>query len=129
MVVSDNNTKLSGRITDDSFDMAPTFDAMDDLGWNVIQVPNGHDLQAVFTAIENGIQAAKADPKKPVCLLVKTIKGFGVKATEESASGGHGFPLKGGEKIVEFVSEIWDGQVPEALAAWANELREKWEAD
>lgn len=129
MVISDNNTKLSGRITDDSFDMAPTFDAMDDLGWNVIKVENGHDLQGVYAALEQGIQAARSNPDKPVCLLVKTIKGYGVKATEESASGGHGFPLKGGEKIADFVSEIWQGQVPEAIAAWANELRDKWTAD
>ena len=128
LVISDNNTKLSGRITDDAFDMTPTFDAMDDLGWNVISLSNGHDLQAVYTAIEQGIEAAKKAPNKPVCLLVKTIKGFGVKATEESASGGHGFPLKGGEKIVEFVSEIYDGQVPEAIEAWAQELRQNWEA-
>ncbi len=129
MVVSDNDTKLSGRITADSFSMAPTFDAMDDLGWTVIPVENGHDLQAVYTALEKGVAAAQADPSKPICLMVKTVKGFGVKATEESASGGHGFPLKGGEKIVEFVDEIWSGSVPEPLAAWAQELRSKWEAD
>ncbi|MDA7657799.1 thiamine pyrophosphate-dependent enzyme, partial [Verrucomicrobia bacterium] len=35
LIISDNNTKLSGRITDDAFDMAPSFAAMDDLGWNV----------------------------------------------------------------------------------------------
>ncbi len=129
LILSDNNTKLSGRITDDSFDMTPSFEAMDDLGWNVIKVENGHDLQGVYTALEQGIAAAKSAPEKPVCLWVKTIKGFGVKATEESASGGHGFPLKGGEKIVDFVSEIWNGEVPEALQAWAQELRQKWEAD
>ncbi len=129
LVISDNNTKLSGRITDDAFDMAPTFDAMDDLGWNVIPVSDGHNLQGVYTELENGIEAARRSPEKPVCLLVKTIKGFGVKATEESASGGHGFPLKGGEKIVEFISEIWGGDVPEPLAEWARELREKWERD
>jgi hypothetical protein len=28
--------------------MVPTFEAMAQLGWNVIHVPNGHDLQAVY---------------------------------------------------------------------------------
>ncbi len=129
MVISDNNTKLSGRIADDAFCMQPSFDAMDDLGWHVISVQDGHNLQAVFSALEQGLAAAQARPEKPVCLLAKTIKGFGVKATEESASGGHGFPLKGGEKIVEFVSEIWNGDVPAELASWARELRQKWEKD
>ena len=129
MVISDNNTKLSGRIADDAFCMQPSFDAMDDLGWHVISVQDGHHLQAVFSALEQGLAAAQARPEKPVCLLAKTIKGFGVKATEESASGGHGFPLKGGEKISDFVSEIWDGDVPAELASWARELRQKWEKD
>lgn len=127
MIISDNNTKLSGRITEDAFCMRPSFDAMDDLGWRVIHVEDGHDLQAVFSALEQGLASAQARPEKPVCLLAKTIKGFGVKSTEESSSGGHGFPLKGGEKIVEFVSEIWDGDVPAELASWARELRQKWE--
>ncbi len=48
LVISDNDTKLSGRITKDAFSMAPTFAAMGALGWNVIPVANGHDLQAVY---------------------------------------------------------------------------------
>src|SRR2546430_2584651 len=46
LIVSDNDTKLSGRITHDAFSMQPTFNAMHDLGWNVIHVPLGHDLPA-----------------------------------------------------------------------------------
>ena len=128
MILSDNQTKLSGRIPDDSFDMGPSFDAMATLGWRVVDVEKGHDLQAVYQAIEEGICLAKENDHQPVLVRVKTIKGFGVKATEENASGGHGFPLKGGEKIVEFVSEIYGGEVPEKLAAWAQELRAQWEA-
>ena len=128
MILSDNQTKLSGRIPDDSFDMGPSFDAMATLGWRVIDVEKGHDLQAVYQAIEEGICLAKENDHQPVLVRVKTIKGFGVKATEENASGGHGFPLKGGEKIVEFVSEIYGGEVPEKLATWAQELRAQWEA-
>src|SRR5256885_15521479 len=36
LIVSDNDTKLSGRITHDAFSMQPTFNAMAALGWNVI---------------------------------------------------------------------------------------------
>ncbi len=122
MVISDNDTKLSGRITADSFSMQPTFEAMDDLGWNVIKVENGHDLQAVFTALESAVAAAKADPTRPVCLWVKTIKGFGIKATMENSAGGHGFPLADGEKMPEWMDEIFSGNVPEEFAAWAREL-------
>src|SRR6185436_309250 len=59
--------------------------------------------------------------------LVKTIKGYGVKATMENAAGGHGFPLSSGEKIVEFVDEIFGGKPPEEFANWAKALRQDWE--
>jgi transketolase len=127
LVISDNDTKLSGRITKDSYGMARTFSAMGNLGWNVITVQNGHDLQGVFQAVEKGVQQAVQNPNIPVCLLVKTIKGYGVKETEQSASGGHGFPLSNGEKIIEFVSEIFGGQPPEEFANWAKALRVDWE--
>ena len=128
LVISDNDTKLSGRITKDAFSMQPTFAAMSALGWNVIQVPDGNELAAVYLAVERGLEQARANPRAPVCLWVKTIKGFGVKATMESASGGHGFPLAGGEKIVEFVNEIYfGGEVPAELAAWSRDLRAGWE--
>ncbi len=43
LALSDNDTKLSGRITKDSFSMQPTFAALSVLGWNVIQVADGND--------------------------------------------------------------------------------------
>ena len=116
LVISDNDTKLSGRITQDAFSMAPSFAAMGPLGWEVIPVPNGHDLQAVYQALETAVDQARANPNRPVCLLAKTIKGYGIKATVENRAGGHGFPLANGEKIVEFVNEIYGGQTPQELS-------------
>src|SRR5204863_5215747 len=127
MLISDNDTKLSGRITKDSFSMQRTFQAMGSLGWNVISVPNGHDLQAVYLSVEKGIEQAQKNPNFPVLLWVKTIKGYGVKSTMENAAGGHGFPLSNGEKIIDFVNEIYGGQTPEEFANWAKALRADWE--
>src|SRR5438445_4152105 len=127
LVLSDNDTKLSGRITKDSFSMQRTFQAMSALGWNVISVPNGHDLQAVYLSVEKGIEQAKANPNFPTCLWVKRIKGYGIRATEESASGGHGFPLANGEKIIDWINEIYHGKPPEEFANWAKALRLDWE--
>src|SRR6266513_3368614 len=118
LIISDNDTKLSGRITKDAFSMEPTFAALGALGWNVISVPNGHDLQAVYLAVERGISAAKGNPNSPVCLWTKTIKGYGIKATAENPTGGHGFPLSNGEKIVDWVNEIYGGQPPEEFLNW-----------
>jgi transketolase len=128
LVISDNDTKLSGRITKDAFSMQPTFAAMASLGWNVTRVDNGHDLQAVYLAVEKAIADAKANPNAPVCLWLKTIKGKGIKATEESSSGGHGFPLGNGEKAVDWVTEIYSGSTaPDEFVSWAKSLRADWE--
>lgn len=127
MVVSDNDTKLSGRITKDSFNMHHTFLSLEMLGWNVIEVEKGNDLTQAYHAVERAVAAAKADPRRPVAIWAHTIKGFGVKATEESSSGGHGFPLANGEKIIPFVDEIYGGQTPGEFSAWAKSLRAEWE--
>jgi transketolase len=128
LMVSDNDTKLSGRITKDAFSMQPTFQSLSVLGWSMIPVPNGHDLQAVYLAIEKAIEQARTHPDHPVCLWIKTIKGYGVKSTMENSAGGHGFPLANGEKIVDFVQEIYSGaDVPPELASWAQSLRAEWE--
>ncbi len=127
MVVSDNDTKLSGRISKDSFSMQPSLEALSVLGWDVRKVEHGHDLQAVYLAVEKAVADAKAAPAKPVAIWLKTIKGYGVKSTMENAAGGHGFPLANGEKIVEFVDEICSGHTPEELNQWALALRKDWE--
>ncbi len=128
LLISDNDTKLSGRITKDSFSMQPSFAAMPALGWNVINVPNGNNLQEVYLAIEKAIAAAKANPKQPVCIIAKTVKGYGIKATEENSAGGHGFPLANGEKIVDWMTELFKGDtVPADLQSWAQSLRADWE--
>ena len=128
MVISDNDTKLSGRITADSFSMQPSFEAMAPLGWDVRKVEKGHDLQLVYTAVEQAIADAAANPEKPVCIWLKTVKGYGIKATEQNAAGGHGFPLANGEKIVEWLTEIYQGDTaPADLLAWGQALRNEWE--
>ncbi len=125
LLVSDNNTKLSGRIDVDCFDMTPSFAAMSSLGWEVIKVENGNDLTACYHAIEEGLTKAKTKAK-PVMLWLKTVKGYGVKATAESASGGHGFPIKAhSEDIMAFVDEIMAGNTPEEFKSWAKELIQK----
>ncbi len=124
LMISDNNTKLGGRIDKDSFSMNGTFEGLSALGWNVIKVENGHDLQAVYLKVEESIAAAVANPAKPVAMWIKTTKGYGVKSTSDSASGGHGFPLKAyDEGINAFLKEIWTTEeVPAELITLGKSL-------
>lgn len=126
-IVSDNDTKLSGRITKDAFSMSPTFASLDALGWRVRHVGNGNDLQEVYLALELAIAEAKADPSSPVVVVARTIKGYGVKSTMENSAGGHGFPLANAEKIADFVKEIWGADQPDQFQTWAESLRSAWE--
>lgn len=123
LLISDNNTKLSGRIGEDSFDMNPTFKSLETLGWDLSTVEKGHDLQTVHLAVENAIAKAEKNPSRPVAVVFKTIKGYGVKSTEESASGGHGYPLKAyDEKLTDFIAEIFDGNAPEEMMNWSRDI-------
>ncbi|EQC48868.1 transketolase, pyridine binding domain protein [Bacteriovorax sp. BSW11_IV] len=123
LVISDNNTKLSGRIDKDSFNMEPTFSSLKELGWNLVHEEEGHNLQKVYTTLENAIELAKKDPTRPVALVIKTIKGYGVKSTEESSSGGHGYPLKAyDDKLPAFLNEIFAGNTPSEFTTWANDI-------
>lgn len=127
LIISDNNTKLSGRISDDSFDMTPTFDSMEKLGWDVIKVEDGNNINDCLNAFEEALHRSKNG--EAVFVWLKTVKGFGVKSTEISASGGHGFPVKAySEDIHDFIAEILSNNVPEELKTWAQELTKKPES-
>jgi transketolase len=126
LIVSDNNTKLSGRIDEEAFSMAPTFASLKDLGWQVLELEKGNDLQSSLDCIEKAVELAQKNPAQPVCIHAKTVKGFGVKSTAESSSGGHGFPLKKPEELQEFLAEIYGGEsVPEEFTTWQKQMVEE----
>ncbi len=129
LLISDNNTKLSGRIDQESFSMNPSFESLKALGWKVIILAEGNNLQKCYDSLVEAVELAKSNPKVPVAIWAKTIKGIGTKKTAESASGGHGFPLKSPTELPAFLSEIYGGEaLPAVYNTWIDELN-KWEAD
>ena len=123
LIISDNNTKLSGRIDQDAFSMEPTFNSLETLGWKVIKVENGNDLQACATALEKATEVAKKNPSQPVAVWAKTTKGIGTKKTAASLSGGHGFPCKSPTELTEFVKEIYENdEIAVICQPWIEEL-------
>jgi transketolase len=123
MIISDNNTKLSGRIDKESFSMQPSFAALKPLGWKVIEI-DGHNLQLCFDSIKAAVEETRNNPKVPVAIHAKTIKGIGTKKTAESSSGAHGFPLKSASELPDFISEILGGDLPPEFQAWIAELNQ-----
>ena len=125
MIISDNNTKLSGRISEDSFSQSAAFSSLETLGWKVYHVVDGHDVFALYDVFNKYLDEVKNNPNKPIVVVLKTIKGKGVKSTEESTSGGHGYPLKAyDEKLLSFISEIYDGDAPDEFINWAKNILE-----
>lgn len=124
LIISDNNTKLTGRIDDESFSMEPTFKALATLGWDVIELKEGNDLQKCYDTIVTALDRLGKDPKKPVAIHARTIKGIGTKKTAESLSGGHGFPCKSASELPAFIEEIYSSSpVPTEFPAWIEELK------
>jgi transketolase len=120
LAISFNNKKLSGTFDNDAFSIVPTLNAFTALGWKVITLKSGHDLQAVYTGISEGIASAQQDATRPICLIIETQKGHSVKSTMDQASGGHGFPLKARDpQLKAFLEEIFSaaGAVPAELIA------------
>lgn len=123
LLISDNNTKLSGRIDQDAFSMTPTFEALSVLGWNVIKLENGNSLQDVLITLEKAFATLEKNPMQPVAVWAKTIKGIGTKKTAESSSGGHGFPCKSPTELNAFLTEIFGGEKKlEFFDHWTQEL-------
>ena len=121
MIVSNNNTKLSGRIDEDSFCMEPTLSSLENLGWTVLNLNHPHDLTKTAHCIEQALEKTKKN--NPVVILAQTIKGYGVKQTQVSSSGGHGFPLKVPHELPAFLEEIYQGEkIPEEFIKWSEEL-------
>ncbi len=125
LIVSDNNTKLSGRIDEEAFSMEPSFAALASLGWRVLKLEQAHDITSCLHSLEEAFEWARKDPSRPVVIHAKTIKGYGVQKTAKSPSGGHGFPLKHPKELRDFISEIYQGDSwSEPIEAWLRELEQ-----
>ncbi len=126
VIVSDNNTKLSGRIDKDSFSLSPFFDSLPVLGWEYRELPSANDLQSCVDVLEEILNLPFSSLKeKPIVIRAKTVKGYGVKKTRLADHGGHGFPLKDVEQLPEFLEEIYAGKdIPDEFMKWMRELSE-----
>ena len=123
LIISDNNKKLSGPIDKESFSMSGTLSSLPALGWKTLVLDSPHDLEKTLHSVNNALEESLKDRRCPVALQAKTIKGYGLKETENNSSGGHGFPLKTPERLKAVLSEIYQGEkVPDEFLKWSEEL-------
>ena len=97
-------------------------------GWQVLEVPDGNDLEAVHGAI----QAAKAERERPSLICVRTVIGYGAP-TKAGTFHVHGAPLGPEEARATKRNLGWPEEppffVPEEVRAHFAELRAKAEAE
>lgn len=94
-----NGLQIDGDV-EDVMNPNPIADKFVAFGWNVIALEDGHDLESIKNAIEEG----KKVKDKPTMVVCKTIKGKGVSFMENEA-GWHGStPNK--EQCEQALSEI-----------------------
>ena len=127
LIISDNNTKLSGRIDKDSFSLEPSLKSLSEMGWDCSFISKGNELKTVFHSLQEALNKLTRESKRPLALIFKTCKGFGVKQTMEDPSGGHGFPLKTPEKLKDFVQEIYGSENPPSeILDWCKEIQKSF---
>ena len=121
LIISDNNTKLSGKIDEDSFSMEPSFKSLSPLGWKTFLLKNPYDLQNTLSMLEKILK--EVCQTKPIALQVKTIKGYGLSQAVQSSNGGHGWPLKSVKDLKKALEEIYQGEkLPKEFLRWADEM-------
>ncbi len=104
-VYDDNEITIDGR-TDISFseDIEKRFEAY---GWQVLDVREGNDLEA----IDEAIKAGKAQTEKPTLICLRSVIGYG-SPNKADTSGAHGAPL-GEEEIKKTKAALgWDYEEP-----------------
>lgn len=112
----DNGISIDGEV--DGWFTDDTVKRFDAYGWQVVADVDGHDSNAIATAID----AAVADTDRPTLICCKTVIGFGAPNKQGTAST-HGAPL-GDEEIAAVRAELgWTSppfEIPEGIAAAWN---------
>lgn len=84
--------------------LEPLADKWAACGWEVLSV-DGHDWPAVLGALDQAL----ADRQRPLAIIARTVKGFGVRRiVEDPGNKYHGVPLLG-EDAEEAVREVLAG--------------------
>ena len=94
LILSDNNTKLSGPISEDSFSMEPTFRSLAVLGWDLHVLEKGNDLQSCAQLFVKLLRASAKEKKEPLQFKLKPLKALELKPPPNPLREGMGFLLK-----------------------------------
>ena len=111
VLVVDKNMVQSCRMTADTIDDYNLGDRIASFGWDVVEVKDGNDMKQIYTALKSLPEVDWNKVQKPVCFVLHTVKGKGVKYMEDGKAKWHA----GG---------IGDDRIEETYQSIENELQQ-----
>ena len=97
VLIVDQNMAQGTRFVKDLIISDNLGERIADFGWDVREVKDGNDMAEIFKALDS-LPDIDGSPRKPVCLLLHTVKGCGVDFLECDAANCHAGGLDG-EKL------------------------------
>ena len=99
-----NRLQIDGTVAEVN-DVEPLADKWAAFGWNVIDVPKGNDLEAVSAAVKQA--KAKLGSGKPTMVLLRTVKGCGMKWAVDLGPANHNVavPMEEAEAAIRALRE------------------------
>lgn len=101
IAIIDVNRLGQSRETMHGHDMLTYARKVEAFGWEAIVIDNGHDIEQVLKAFEQGLNVKG----KPVCLIAKTYKGGGLSQISDKDNW-HGKPIMPGQGLEEALAEV-----------------------
>ena len=99
-----NRLQIDGAVAEVN-DVEPLADKWAAFGWNVIDVPKGNDVEAVSAAVKQA--KANLGGGKPTMVLLRTVKGCGMKWAEDLGPANHNVavPMEEAEAAIRALRE------------------------
>ena len=99
-----NRLQIDGSVAEVN-DVEPLADKWAAFGWNVIDVPKGNDVEAVSAAVKQA--KAKLGSGKPTMILLRTVKGCGMKWAVDLGPANHNtaVPMEEAEAAIRALRE------------------------
>ena len=99
-----NRLQIDGTVAEVN-DVEPLADKWAAFGWNVIDVPRGNDVEAVSAAVRQAKENLGSG--KPTMVLLRTVKGCGMKWAEDLGAANHNtaVPMEEAEAAIRALRE------------------------
>lgn len=105
VAIVDQNLCQGTRLVKDNCNSDNMAERWTAFGWNVIEVADGNDMVQIYEALEQLYDRDPTARRKPICILLHTIKGCGIGFMEDGQAKWHAGGI-GDDKLAECYASI-----------------------